>query len=172
MQRFTESSRVRRGVLAAVALLAAGLLVPAGYADKPVRIPPGGPADDVIADSCAFPVLEHFDTNKEVTKIFGNGVIAVTGSFKVTLTNATDPTKSVSLNIPGPGKITATDDGSPFVTAQGPWLFIFAPGNLGPGAPGALLRTTGKATLLGNPDGTQVFTHDHGTTTDLCALLA
>ena len=172
MQRSIESSRVRRGVLAAIALLAAGLLVPAGYAEKPVRIPPGPLSDTVIPDSCAFPVVEHYDTNKEVAKIFSNGVILVTGSFKVTLTNATDPTKSISLNIPGPGNIRATDDGSPLLTAQGPWVFIFAPGNLGPGAPGALLYTTGKATLLGNPDGTQVFTHDHGTTTDLCALLA
>jgi hypothetical protein len=78
----------------------------------------------------------------------------------------------VQLNIPGPGPITTTSDGGSLLTAQGPWLFIFAPGDLGPVTPGMLVQTTGKATLLTNPDGSQVFTHNGGTTTDVCALLA
>jgi hypothetical protein len=96
----------------------------------------------------------------------------VTGAFKVTLTNMSDPAKSVDLNIPGPGTGTTTADGGLLLTAEGPWLFVFAPGDLGRGSPGTLIRTTGKATLLTNPDGSQVFTHKAGTTTDVCASLA
>jgi len=156
----------------AVGVLAIAVLAPVASADKPVRILPGPLEDATFPDSCAFPVLQHVDANKAVTTIFADGRIQINGALKVTLTNLTDPTKSVKLNIPGPGTITTTSDGSPLLTAEGPWIFIFSPGNLGPGTPGALLYTTGKATLLGTPDGTQVFTHEGGTTTDLCALLA
>jgi len=172
MLRFLASSRVRLGTVAGTAAIALGLVVPIASADKPVRIPPGPVDDATLPDSCAFPVVLHTDTNKGVTTIFADGRILVTGAVKVTLTNANDPTKSVTLNIPGPGTFTTDPSGGPLLTARGPWIFIFSPGNLGPGAPGALIYTTGKATLLGNPDGTQTFTHDHGTTTDLCALLA
>jgi hypothetical protein len=172
MNEFNGSTAVRRLLLAATAVLALGLLAPAAHADKPVRIPPAPIPDSTISGVCAFPVIEHFDVNNETTTIFADGRIEVTGAFKVTLTNATDPTKSIQLNVPGPGSVETTSDDAPLLTAEGRWVFIFVPGNLGPGTSGSLLLTTGKATLLGSPDGTQVFTHTGGTTTDLCALLA
>jgi hypothetical protein len=171
MKRFAPS-RARRALVIAVGALAVGVLAPVASADKPVRIPPAPSPDDVIPDSCAFPVLEHYDVNNETVSIYADGRVKETGAFKVTLTNVNDPSKSAQLNIPGPGTITATSDGGSLLTAQGPWLFIFAPGDLGPGTPGMLVQTTGKATLLTNPDGSQVFTHKAGTTTDVCALLA
>src|SRR5437867_2575059 len=176
MKRLTESIAFRywrlRGVLlVGIGVLAVGLLAPAAFADKPVRVLPTPIPDSTIADSCAFPVLVHVDTNKEVTTIFVNGNVLVTGAYKVTLTNAAQPTKSIQLNIPGPGTLTPASNGV-LLTAEGPWLFVFAPNQLGPGTPGMLILTTGGATLLFNSDGSQVFTHTTGTTTDVCALLA
>jgi hypothetical protein len=155
----------------AVATVAA-LSAPAAFAEKPIRQPPVPVADFTIPDSCSFAVGVHADTNKEVTKTFSDGRTLVTGAFKFTLTNLANTSKSISINIPGPGTFTTTDDGGLLLTAEGPWLFFFAPDELGLGTPGMLLLTTGRATLQFNPDGTEVFSHTTGTTTDLCAVLA
>jgi hypothetical protein len=161
------------GLLAAVVgVVAIGLFAQAAFADPPVRVPPAPVPDFTVPDSCAFPVLVHTDTNKEVTTVFSNGRVLVTGALKGTLTNLDDPTKSIQVNIPGPGTFTATADGGSLLTASGPWLIFFSPDQLGPGTPGQMILTTGLFTLLTNPDGSQVFTHTTGTTTDVCTLLA
>jgi hypothetical protein len=108
----------------------------------------------------------------EVSTIFSNGRVLVTGAFKATLTNLDDPAKSIRVNIPGPGTFTTTADGGSLLIASGPWLLFFSPGQLGPGTLGQMILTTGLFTLLTNPDGSQVFTHTTGTTTDVCTLVA
>jgi hypothetical protein len=162
-----------KGVLAAC--LATGLigaLAPGALAAPPTRIPPGPIPDFTIADSCSFPVLVHVDTNNEVTTIFSDGRTLVTGSLKVTLTNTDDPTRSISVNVSGPGTFTPLPNGGTLQKAVGPWVFFFAPNQLGAGSPGMLILTTGVVTLQVDANGNPTFTHANGTTTDLCALLA
>lgn len=157
------------GLLLAVAGLL-GLCVPAALAVPPTHVRGGPTPDFVIRDSCAFPVLSHDEVNKGVVTFFSNGVIHVTGALKLTLTNL-DTGTSIELNISGPGTITETADGGTLVTLRGPSLWFFGPGpGTIPGPPGIIL-TTGPATILFNPDGSNVFTHTGGTTTDVCALL-
>jgi hypothetical protein len=183
MRRFTgrrvASARPRRlatssGLLAAsVAVLVIGVLAPSALADRPTHIPPGQIPDFTLTDSCSFPVLVHFDTNKEVTTIFSDGSAHVTGSLKVTLTNVSNPPKSIDVNISGPGTFTPLSNGGTLQKSVGRWLFFFSPNQLAPGAPGVLILTTGTATAVLNPDGTlSSFTHTNGTTTDLCAALS
>lgn len=144
-------------------LLAAAVSVPVAAADKPIIEPL--PAEDftVPASICGFEVGVEILANKEKAIIFDDGSVMVTGALKARLTNLADPTRSIALNIPGPGKFDA--DGA--LTATGPWLFFFLPGELGPGSPGFLAYTTGLVRL----DETG-FHQLGGTRTDLCAALA
>lgn len=163
-------AKMTRLCAAAVVALIVAVLAPGAGADKPTRIPPGPIPDFTIPDSCAFPVLVHVDTNNETTKTFSDGRTQVTGALKVTLTNEANPSHVISLNISGPGTFTPLPDGGTNQKSVGPWLWFFAPGQLGPD--GILIFTTGTVILVSNADGTpRSFTHEHGTTTDVCALL-
>jgi hypothetical protein len=158
---------------AAVVALVVGVLAPSALADRPTRILPGPIPDFTLPDSCVFPVLVHIDTNREITTTFADGRTLVTGTLTVTLTNEATPSHVVSLNISGPGTFTPLSDGGTLQKAVGPWLWFFSPGQLGTGAPGILIYTTGLVTLISNADGSvRSFTHTQGTTTDVCALLA
>ena len=88
----------------------------------------------------------------------------VTGALKMTLTNLSDPIKSITLNIPGPGLFTATDDGGLRIDARGPWLFFY---------PGVLLYSIGNSVFTISAAGEVVSLEQvGGTSTDLCAVLA
>jgi hypothetical protein len=149
------------------------MLAPNALADPPTHVPSMPIADFTLTDSCAFPVLVHIDTNKEVTTTFSDGHMLVTGSLTATLTNSTDPAKSVHVNISGPGTFTPLPNGHTLQKSVGPWLFFFSPNQLGPGTPGRLILTTGTVTALIDPSGSLTsFTHTNGTTTGLCGQLA
>jgi hypothetical protein len=174
-----ESARWRRSptsrVLLATSLAAllTGALAPSALASPPTRVPSGPIPDFTLTDTCSFPVLVHIDTNKEVTTTFFDGRMLVTGSLTVTLTNGSNPSRSIDLNISGPGTFTPLPNGGTLQTSVGPWLFFFSPNQLGPGSPGMLVLTTGVVTLMLDSTGTPTsFTHTNGTTTDLCAELA
>jgi hypothetical protein len=97
----------------------------------------------------------------------------VTGSLTVTVTNVINPSKSIDVNISGPGTFTPLPNGGMLQRSVGRWLFFFPPDQLGLGSPGMLILTTGVETLLLDPNMTPTsFTHTNGTTTDLCAELA
>jgi len=136
-------------------------LAPAAGAEKPARefIPA---ADFVIEGSCSFDVGAHFVVNKEYGITFSNGSTLVTGALKVTLTNLSNPSKSITLNIPGPGLLTFNSDGGLTIDARGPWLFFF---------PGVLLYSTGHSLLNISAAGVFSLTQQGGTSTDLCAVL-
>jgi hypothetical protein len=161
---------MRRGVLTLCAVLFALAVAPTAGADKPVKVP--SPAEDfTITGACAFDVGVEFLTNKSFAIVFSNGVTITAGSLKVRLTNESDPSKSIEVNISGPGKFAPTPDGGFVVEARGPWLFFFVPGELGPGSPGMLVLTKGQAILAVDGSGNASFT-PAANTTDLCAALA
>ncbi len=148
-----------------------GSLPPAASAEKPIR--EFFPASDTVLEGiCAFPVEEQVLVNKEYTITFADGRQLVTGVLKVRLTNVDDPSKSLDLNISGPGVITPTEGGGFVLKASGTWLLFFAPGDLGPDEPGQLLLVTGLSILEVDAEGNLSFTQKAGTDTDLCAALA
>jgi hypothetical protein len=107
-------------------------------------------------------------SDREFMISFASGTAISAGELKVRLTNLSDPSKTITLNISGPGRFL--DNGATLV-ADGPWLFFIFPGQLGPGSPPMLLLTVGRDILTTNADGTQTFT-PAANTTDLCAALA
>jgi hypothetical protein len=154
-----------RKVLSSLAalLIVAAIAVPVAAASGPPVIEPQ-PAEDftIPADICGFEVAVDILANKTKAIIFGDGRTMITGTLKVRLTNLDDPTRSIVLNIPGPG--TFDESG---LTATGPWLFFFLPGELGEGSPPILAYTTGRVRI--DDAG---FHQLGGTRTDLCPLLA
>jgi hypothetical protein len=158
---------MRRAILLLGTLALAFTLVPAAGANPPTKTPlPAG--DFTISDACAFEVQVEILSNGEFAINFANGTAISAGQLKVRLTNLSDPSKTITLNISGPGRLI--DDGATLV-ADGPWLFYLYPGQLSPGSPGMLLLTVGRDILTANADGTQTFT-PAANTTDLCAALA
>ena len=153
-----------RKALSTVAALAifAAITVPVATASRPVIEPL--PAEDftIPADICGFEVAADVLANNTKAIMFGDGRTMITGALKVRLTNLDDPTRSIVLNIPGPG--TFDESG---LTATGPWLFFFLPGELGEGSPAILAYTTGRVRI--DDAG---FHQLGGTRTDLCPLLA
>lgn len=122
------------------AMLVAAIAVPVAAADKPVIEPL--PAEDftVPASVCGFEVMVEILTNKGKAITFGDGRTMITGALSARLTNLDDPTRSIVLNIPGPG----TFEESGVLTATGPWLWFFLPGDLGEGSAPLLAYTTGR----------------------------
>jgi hypothetical protein len=145
------------GVMAVLALLA-----PTAGADPPTRefVPA---SDFTISGSCSFDVGVHVVANNEYGITFANGATLITGALKFTLTNLSDPSKSITLNIPGPGLFTVTSDGGLRIDARGPWLFFY---------PGVLLYSTGHSTVTVSASGVIALSQQGGTSTDICAVLA
>jgi len=80
--------------------------------------------------------------------------------------------KSIVVNASGPLSITF---GSTSLTAkaEGRTLFSFFPGQLGPNSAPGLILTTGLAIyVLDLGTGAVTFTHNGGTTEDLCQALS
>jgi hypothetical protein len=131
-------------------------------AEPPVRefVPA---ADFTISGSCSFDVAVHVVANNEYGITFSNGATLVTGALKVTLTNVSDPTKSIALNIPGPGLNTVSGEGTLTIDARGPWLFFYS---------GALVYARGYNTFTVSPSGEVTLEQRGGTSLDLCSALA
>jgi hypothetical protein len=152
-------------LLVAAASIAAALVAPTATAEKPIREPAPGEDFTLPASICGFEVGVEVLTNKEQAITFSNGLTIVTGALKVQVTNLGDTSKSLVLNISGPGFFTSDE-----LRATGSWLLFLLPGDLGPGAPGALLYLNGSF-RLGFGD-TLTFTDVRGTSLDLCQALA
>ena len=168
-----RSAASRRLLAASLAGLLIGVLAPGAVADPPNRVPPGPIPDFTLTDICSFPVLVHVDTNNDVTTTFSDGRMLVTGSLTATLTNVTNPSNSIDVNISGPGTFTPLPDVGTLQKSVGPWLWFFPPNQFAPGTPGILILTTGVVTVTLDATGNAtLFTHTNGTTTDLCPKLA
>jgi hypothetical protein len=153
------------GVLVAVAVAA-----PFAGATKPTRIPPSPISPSgLTAAVCGFPVSVEALVNKEVTTIFSDGRVQVTGALKMLLTNTTNG-HSMVVNIPGPA--TFYPDGT--FKATGPWLWWQEPG-IAPGAEhGSLWLTTGNYRVAFAADNSFSLTPvgGGGRLVDLCPALA
>jgi hypothetical protein len=128
--------------------------------------------DTVLSGPCSFDVNYEVLANKEYGIAFSDGRFLITGTFKVRLTNLSSPSKSLDVNISGPGILRFGDDGSVSVTAWGNWLFYFNPGMFGPGSPGKLLLTSGFATEVLDANGNVASWNPPNRTRDACALLS
>jgi hypothetical protein len=127
-------------------------------------------ADTVISGPCSFEVELHVLQNNEYITVFSDGHFIVTGALMVRLTNLSDPSNSMVLNIPGPGIFTPTPDGGLVLRAEGPWLFWATADQLYPGSPAFFEFTRGLSTLTINPDGTGTFVPARNSI-DICAAL-
>jgi hypothetical protein len=149
-------------VVAATTVLVVLSLASVAGAEPPVRefVPA---SDFTISGSCAFDVAVHVVANKEYGITFSSGATLITGTLKAQLTNVSDPTKSIILNIPGPGLYTVSGDGTLTIDARGPWLFFY---------PGVLLYATGYNTFSISSTGEFTLTQRGGTSLDICSALA
>jgi hypothetical protein len=127
--------------------------------------------DTVLSNVCSFEVGLHVIQNNEYQTVFSDGHFIVTGVLTVRLTNLSDPTNSMVLNISGPGIFTPTEDGGLVLKAQGPWLFFFAPDDLYPGSPAIFLYSRGQSTLSFDASGVGTFAPARNSI-DLCAALS
>jgi hypothetical protein len=118
---------------------------------------------------CPFAVSVDSVSINETLTVLENGRVFVTGLSVERVTNL-DSGTSVVVNVSGPFTLTDADGVQTFV-ARGRNLWGFHLGDLGAGESGALLLTTGLATLTASPSGL-TFTHDVGTTENLCVTLA
>jgi hypothetical protein len=147
----------------AMLALLAMIVAPVAAADKPTREFVPAPSEFTLdASICGFDVLVEDLTNKAYAITFSNGMTTVTGAISVRVTNLDDPTQSIVLNIPGPGFFDESG-----LTATGPWLFFFLPGELGPGSPAMLVYTVGRVRI--DETGFHLL---GGRQLDLCAALA
>jgi hypothetical protein len=155
---------MRRGfaTLAALTVLAASA-VPAALGDRPTRDPLPATDFTIPAEICGFEIQNEVLTNNEYILVFSDGRATVTGALRVRLTNLEDPSKSIVVNIPGPGMF----DESGALTAVGPWFWFFLPGDLGEGSPGMAVLTYGRVRL--DETGFHLLA---GRQIDLCAALA
>jgi hypothetical protein len=128
-------------------------------------------ADTVISGVCSFEVELHVIQNNEYALVFDDGHVIVTGLLTVRLTNLSDPTKSIVLNISGPGTFTPTADGGLVLSADGPWLFFFMADDLYSGSPAIFVFSRGHSTLSFDGSGTGTFTPARNST-DICAALS
>jgi hypothetical protein len=171
MKHLMRSSPMR-AALAAATVLAALAVAPAATANKPIREVIPAPADMVIADQCAFPVLGHIE-GSEIDTTFtdkaGNPVklIGVFPGNTLTLTNL-DTGKSITLGATGSFQLRVNPDGSAsaMVTGQGVWL-----GNPVTGEPGIWYQS-GRVSATLDADGNATSVDSTGNLVNLCARLA
>lgn len=130
--------------------------------------------DSVIEGVCDFPLGVYvLENESHITTFFDReGNVErqqLAGRLVVELRNE-ETEESIVANISGPGKITFPDE-SALITAVGPWLWTFFPGDLGEGEPGMALLTTGRFVVEFGPEGASVL-EQRGRQVDVCALLS
>jgi hypothetical protein len=150
---------------ALVALVYAAAAYAAGPIREPVIIEP---FSFEAGDTCAFPVTVEAVRNKEIIKDFGDHAI-ITGRLFARVTNDTTH-ESIVINISGQVKLVFGED-SLTQYSRGLNLNFFFPGDLGPGAEGAILWTRGPINLRFSEAGLEILRMAPNVT-DLCEVLA
>jgi hypothetical protein len=146
---------------------------------KPFRSQPGPNPDLTVEGVCDFPVLLHdvvnqvavtdfFDQDGNITKEIGTGRLVEQIS---SLDGQGNPVKSITRNISGPG-VTTFDETGATLSATGPWLFFFLPGESTQFPDGLLWLTNGRLVWRFEDSGEITLVSRTGTLVDVCALLA
>lgn len=146
-----------RKLIAAACAIGTSLLVSStAMADTVTRTPSPVPSPFVFVGLCPhIDVLAQAVTNNEFTTTFvnQNGVMVkqiVTGALVVTFTNLSNPSKSLTENISGPGIITFNPDGSVTLDILGR-EFGFPGDTIGAGRTVIQISPTGVAVMqVGN----------------------
>jgi len=128
---------------ASVAVFTLALMVVSSVgalAQGPDRVFIGGAFDVPVPDSCAFPINQHFNTNKEYILIFpGDHPLIVSGQAKATISNE-NTGKSIDLNISGPALIRTTGSTTTVTLLGRSTLFV--------GNHGGMWLTSGPVVVL------------------------
>jgi len=163
MRRF----RTAAWLLAAMSSLAIAAPVFAVAPERSPWIAPD-PFEFAAGEACTFPVRLEVTANGAYTLSYvdGNGnpdhAISI-GRIFVRLTNVDDPSKSIEVNISGPGFTTFHDDGSQTFVLSGVSL---------PLEPGTLYVSRGPIVQEIDSDGNVTSTSlPQGTSKDICALI-
>jgi hypothetical protein len=140
---------------------------------KPTRSPlPTGEDFEIPAGVvCSFGVFVETIVNNQVVKTFppepnGDIVQLATGNFVTRMTN-TSTSKSITINISGPGRFTLHPDGSFTLEATGRWFL-----GLIENAPFTAFISSGRVVISFAPDGTGTLVSQSGHVEDICALLS
>jgi hypothetical protein len=152
----------RFGLVLALLCTTALALSGAALASPATKTPAPSPEFFQVSGSCAFDILVHTTAQNESQITFSDGSFLVTGKLKADLSNAVTG-KTISLNIPGPGRYVPGADGTLTLTVEGPWFLFF---------PGQALFVHGLGTLVIGPGGSFSFSQRGGTVQDLCAALS
>jgi len=163
---------MRRGLLLLSTVLIALAVAPAATANKPEREIVPAPADMLISDQCAFPVLGHIEGGEIDTTFFdkaGNPVkqIAVFPGQTLTVTNV-ETGKSITVVNAGSFHARAERDGSVTIsiTGHGPIP------NFITGEPGLWYLNGGRVVVTFDADGNPTSVGVRGNIVDLCTQLA
>lgn len=163
---------MRRGLLLLSTVLIALAVVPAATANKPERKIVPAPADMLISDQCAFPVLGHIEGGEIDTTFFdkaGNPVkqIGVFPGQTLTVTNL-ERDKSITVVNAGSFHARAERDGSVTIsiTGHGPIP------NFITGEPGLWYLNGGRVVVTFDADGNPTSVGVTGNLVDLCTQLA
>lgn len=153
---------MRISIAIVTAAVTSVLVAPAAIGNTPVRQPLPAPPSFTISGSCAFDVKADVVVNKEFITTFSNGMQIITGRLVIRLTNADKPSKSVVVQVNGPGKEDVANPAT--FNLSGNSLIFF---------PGVLSLTRGPVSLTVDANGNVVsFTQTSASSVDLCAVLA
>jgi len=127
---------------AAIPLLTYWSVASAESQSHPIREP--FPSTDLTGRYCPdFPVLIHPLVNRELTTIYSDGRVHISGTAILQLTNVTTG-KSIVVNASGPGTYTA--DGTALI-AEGLLMLFGEAGFFGAGSPAELSLNKGLTVL-------------------------
>jgi len=146
---------VARIFIFVAAFLSAAVMTRVAVADPPTREPvPITPSTFTVSGACSFDVQFDVLVNGEVAKTFTNGEMIITGRLVVRLTNLSNPSKSIVVQINGPE--IEPPDATAFYTSGSSLIFF----------PGILLTHGPVATTSDS------ITQTSASSVDLCAVLA
>jgi hypothetical protein len=170
--------RVRRGglLVGAVALLLGCVtaLAPDASASKPVRIPAPIGNSNIFPAGTACPFILQGDLvgGNQVQTFFDNGRFHATGRHIDRFTNV-DTGTSTTLALQGSVDVVPTADGGSILQGSGITVFVFFPGDAGPGntQTGRTYLFTGNFVATSDPSGAITAFRSAGKSQNVCAML-
>ena len=156
--RWTLVAALFAVVVATLALSKASLAAPVPVDTQPFT----------VEGYCEFPVSVQLSGKMNVIELPGPDQLFTAPGQHTTLTNLQEPTKQVTVNSTGPGRVTFLDNGGVLVVARGHNI-LYDPGE-------GIFLTIGYArfTVGGGPTvgGDITILESHGRIVDLCQRLA